>query len=445
MPSRSDVRSGYCLPAGQEGFGMKRRTRRLLLVVLGPMIGLAIAGPAAASAAPGSSRPARSAPHAQSAIVPAAASARAGFVHWDGGTDQTTTYNSTGGAVNFIRFAAGSYVVSFAGFGSAGADAQVSTPVTNATCSVAFVTLGIVSSRVEKSRAASEGDSSAASGAALSAASEGASRAASGAASPAASDQDFGVQCYDATGTQVDEPFDLLVTRPPRKPSGVLDFDWVYKGALGSLNANPKARPFQYNSSGKVNSVSHPGTGKYVVTMPGSSGAGNNHGTVKVSPYGPGGGSCQVGNWTATRTAQKITVLCFDHSGIPQDRQFTVSYARGNNLMGRNGLTDANASVRSGGANPVSQPAIQFDSRPNAKVTVVHTDHGQYVVLFAGSIPTGQPNGGNGHIQITPVGTSYHRCGYSIIPSHTPELDVSCTGPTGPLADSAFTVQWVVS
>jgi hypothetical protein len=253
------------------------------------------------------------------------------------------------------------------------------------------------------------------------------------------------VQCYDSTGVQTEEPFDLLVTRSQHKPKGVLDYDYVYTGAHGRLNSDPRFRPFQYNSSGQVNSVSHPGTGKYVVTMPGSGRAGDNHGTVKVSPYGTGAGSCQIGNWAATRTAQKITVLCFDHSGTPEDRQFTVAYARGNNLMGRTGLTDANASVRSGGANPVYQPAIQFNSAPQAKITVVHIDRGQYVVLFGGSIPTGRPNGGNGHIQVTPVGTSYRHCGYHLVPTHTPELDVSCAGPSGPLADSAFTVQWVVN
>src|SRR5262249_31507559 len=122
---------------------------------------------------------------------------------------------------------------------------------------------------------------------------------------------------------------------------------------------------------------------------------------------------------------------------------FTVAYARGTNLMGRSGLIDANAAVRSGGA--VYQPTTQFDSSAGAKITVAHTDRGQYVVLFGGSSPTGKPNGGNGHIQVTAAGPRGRRCGYTIIPTHTPELDVNCAGPHRLLAHSAFIVQWVVA
>jgi hypothetical protein len=71
---------------------------------------------------------------------------------------------------------------------------------------------------------------------------------------------------------------------------------------------------------------------------------------------------------------------------------------RGNNLIAQNGLIDANAKVQAVGRAPVYQPATQFNSKRGARVTAAHLDRGQYLVFFAGSSPTGKPNGGDGNI-----------------------------------------------
>ncbi len=399
-----------------------RRTRWLLPALTGAVLGLlagglAIGGPAAASTQASGGLETRSAA-VRPATGPAGTTGVGGYLRWEPGTDPTTTYNSTGGQVFVTQLAAGDTLVSFAGITGNGGDAQVSTPITNASCSLEFVT----TVALERGQAMH------------------AQRVASPAA---ASEHDFLVQCYDQNGTQTDEPFDLLVAHAPATPQGVLDYAWVYTGAHGNLSTDPRFRPFQFNSAHKANSVAHPRTGVYVVTMPGAGSAGSARGTVSVSPFGPGAGHCQVETLTATKTAQKITVVCSSATGALENRQFTVAYVRGTSLMGRSGLTDANAAVRSGGG--VYQPATQFDSKAKAKVTVEHTNRGQYVVLFGGSSPTGKPNGGNGHIQVTAAGPRLRHCGYTIIPTHTPELDVNCAGPGGTLVDSAFIVQWVVS
>jgi hypothetical protein len=251
------------------------------------------------------------------------------------------------------------------------------------------------------------------------------------------------VDCFDNTGNFADEPFDLLVTKPVAKPAGVLDYDFVPLAPPSQLNTTFKA--FQFNSSGKLNSVTHPAVGVYRVTMPGSGSVGNNHGTVKVSLTSDQPGGCQIGNWTATRSAQKITVLCFDPTGAAQDMPFTVTYARGNNLMGQNGLTDASATVLANGPSRVYQPAVQFDSVPHARVTAAHLDVGKYLVFFARSSPTGASNGGDGHIQITPLSPHFRHCGYIVRPTHTPRLDVTCTDAAGHPRNTSFTVQWVVT
>lgn len=110
-----------------------RRIRWLLPSLAGPVLGLAVsgmtmAGPAAASTQSGM------------AIGPASKSGVAGYLRWEPGSDPTTTYNSTGGQVFVTQLSAGDTLVTFAGITGNGGDAQVSTPVTNASCSVEFVT-----------------------------------------------------------------------------------------------------------------------------------------------------------------------------------------------------------------------------------------------------------------------------------------------------------------
>ncbi len=404
-----------------------RRTRWLLPALTGPVLGLtvlaltagglAMGGPAAASTQASGGLQARSA-----AVRPATGAASTagvgGYLRWEPGTDPTTTYNSTGGQVFVTQLAAGDTLVSFAGITGNGGDAQVSTPITNASCSLEFVT----TVALERGQAM---------------------HAQRGASPAAASEHDFLVQCYDQNGTQTDEPFDLLVAHAPAKPQGVLDYAWVYTGAHGNLNTDPRFRPFQFNSTHKVNSVAHPRTGVYVVTMPGAGSAGSAHGTVSVSPVGPGAGNCQVETWTATKTAQKITVVCSSAIGRPGEQAVHGGLRARDQPHGPQRPDRRQRLVRSGGG--VYQPATQFDSKAKAKVTVEHTNRGQYVVLFGGSSPTGKPNGGNGHIQVTAAGPRLRHCGYTIIPTHTPELDVNCAGPGGTLVDSAFIVQWVVS
>ena len=386
---------------------MRRRGLTLLTALISGALALTALGPAAARAVPVAGRPALSrAAHARPAPA-ATAQGPAGFLHWTDFPvqDPTTAYNSTGGTVTATQEGLGDVRVSFAGFGFS-AGAQVSTSARGATCSVTYLTPAL-----------------------------------GGTLFPVV----FDVRCYNSAGTPASVPFDLAVSEPSSAPpGGVLDYALVYDGASGDLTSNPAFRAFQYNSAGKANTVQHDGTGQYVVTFPGSGQAGNSRGTVAVTPYGAGGGSCQAMMWTASATAQQIIVRCFGPSGARQDREFTVAYARGTSLLGQDGLTAANATVNGTGAQPVYQPGVQFDSVAKARVSVVRIDPGEYVVLFGGSSPTGKPNGGNGHITITPVDGSYRRCGYSLAPTHTPELDVTCTNAAGQAVDTKFTVQWVV-
>ena len=396
---------------------MRAHPHRVAAIALAPVIGsLVVAGyagaltglpaqvaagqPAVVTVASVGARPAATAPSA------------AAYTHVDGGTDTFTSYSSTGQGVLATQVSDGVFVFTFPGIsfpGPAGAgNVQLTGPITQATpgatCSVQPW----------------------------------------GPASATDPTLQVTVDCFDPAGNPaVPDPFDLLITQPLAKPAGVLDYAYVPPGPLSQVTGAFKS--WQFNSSGKVNSVTHPSTGVYAVTMPGSGSAGNNQGTVKVSLTGSAPGSCQLGSWTATTTAQKITVRCFDQAGTLKDLPFTVAYARGNNLMGRGGLEDANATVLGGGPSPVYQPAVQFDSEKGARITAAHVDPGKYLVFLAGSVPTRTADGGLGHIQITPINAFDRHCGYDLRSTLTPKLTVTCTNAAGDPRDSSFTVQWVAA
>jgi hypothetical protein len=246
-----------------------------------------------------------------------------------------------------------------------------------------------------------------------------------------------GVDCYDPSGALTNASFTVLVTQPKPTATGVLDYVWAWKysGKLTGL--------YQYNSSHKTNSISRLGIGRFLVTMPGPATPKINTGTVKVSAYGTAPGDCQIAAWkqNPTATAQLIYVDCFTPAGARQDRQFTVLYARNNNLMGENGYHDANALAN--GTADLYQPAVQFDSNRGARVSIVHLGPGIYQILLIGTPPTTNPIGGFGDVQLTAVNAAPRLCVISYEPLRVPFMLVQCENQ-GHAANSPFMLQWVV-
>jgi hypothetical protein len=374
-----------------------RPARSMYLPILSlPLLGLLAVGPAVAGTGHARALHARPAGqvHSVRTTPDLAPSAMAGFATVDplGKLDPLTTYDSAGGTVSASNPEIGDYTVTFGGLGFAAGDVQVTQTSSGGACAV---------------------DSWAPTGGAL----------------------QVTVFCYLGDGPLSNQPFSVLVTQPRTRPNGVLDYDWVYK-PNGKLTNR-----WSYNSSHKVNSVRHLATGEYLVTMPGPGLTGASKGTVKVSPYGPGAGSCQVAAWRTTRTGQRITVRCFTSGGRPQNRQFTIMYARSNNLMGQNGKTTANAYAN--GTGTLYQPKVQFDSKRSARATVVHADRGTYEVIFVGS-DGGRFDGGLGDMQVTPVGGALRYCTVATDDTRTPIAFIACSNASGSRADTAFTIQWVV-
>src|SRR5579859_7315257 len=218
--------------------------RRLrILIGLAALLATATATPAAANA--GLAKTSAS-----------ASSARAGFAYVAsiGLPLAGAVYNSTGGAVTSTHLRTGQYEVTFDKLSFVGGDVQVS--------SLQGIPCVVVSWGPQNTALA------------------------------------VFVNCYNQFGDLVDAGFEALVTQVRSKPNGVLDYDWVYQSS-GRLTGS-----FEYNSSHKVNSVRHPATGEYVVTMPGPGRKGASQGTVSVTAYGGGGGSCQVARWLTTGSGE---------------------------------------------------------------------------------------------------------------------------------------------
>jgi len=387
------------IPGGRE-FRMRGKWAILAIAAI-PLLGLVGAAPAAASAAhsgpvPWLPGPPTSNTHSIRTVPDRSPSALAGFaaVTFSGTlASPGTTYDSAGGAVVASPTGTGTYEVLFNGISVPGGDVQV-TAVTG-TCTV-------------------EGWSG----------------------SPAA--EAVFIDCFNLAGVPANESFDVLVTQPHTAPNGFLAYDWNYilsgSGRLVGV--------YQYNSLHHTNSVRHLSTGHYLITMPGPGLRGASRGTVKVSSYGISGGNCLLASAITTRAGEKIYVDCFDVSGAPQDRRFTVVYARGNNLMGQNGKVDANATAN--GAAPLYQPRMQFDSKPHARITVVHLDRGLYEVFFIGSNTT-RHLGGLGNLEVTPLGSAPRYCFAGLFPTHNPGAAVQCVTPAGAPANTAFTIQLVIN
>jgi hypothetical protein len=151
----------------------------------------------------------------------------------------------------------------------------------------------------------------------------------------------------------------------------------------------------------------------------------------------------RTGRLARTTGGQVIDVDCFAPTGFLVNRTFTVTYASAGNLMGRGGLTTANAYANKSTAG-VYQPSGQYNSVRGARVTVARPRTGEYLLLLAGSEGPGSINGGD--IQVTTVGSLDQHCyvpGWS--QQFTPEVTVLCVNGLGNPINARFTIQWVVA
>jgi hypothetical protein len=246
------------------------------------------------------------------------------------------------------------------------------------------------------------------------------------------------VACYEPNGTldTGTNLFDVTITNPHSKPTGVFDYSWVFTDTHSS-NLTGLG---QYNSSHKTNRVKHLGTGRYQVTFPGPKTSGV-HGTAEVTPFGAGGGNCVLAGWTGSKAGEVVNVDCYSATGSRQNREFDVLYASTNNVLGLNRDVDANAlfSGRSG----VTNPTEHYYSTPGAQEAADEYATGFYELALPGS--GGQYRFIGGDVQINAVSSHDYHCDVDDWDQEpVPIIDVQCTNRAGHPVDTPYVVQWMV-
>jgi len=360
-----------------------------------------------ASAARLQSHPARSMPQYPfgHAAIPrtsavGAKNAAAGY-YWsgDGSSETYYNYNTSGGAISVAPDtpSAGIYQVSFNGLQSINddGDVQVSSYDTTDTCPVlGWGELG--------------------------------------------GTEDVDVACYKPDGTldTSSEYFDVTITKPHSKPTGVFDYSWVF----ADTHSSNLTGLGQYNSSHKTNRVKHLGTGRYQVTFPGPKSSGV-HGTVDVTPFGSGGGNCDLAGWKGSKSGEVVDVDCYSPTGSRQNREFDVLYASTSNVLGLNRDIDAN--VLFPAHTGVTSPSEHYYSTSGAQATGDQSPTGFYAVALPGS--GGQWPYVGGDPQVNAVSTHDDHCDVEYWDQNPiPVVDVECTNSAGDPVSTGYVLQWMV-
>lgn len=202
-------------------------------------------------------------------------------------------YNSAGGTHSISRTSAGRYSVSLGSVGGAGGNVQV----------VAYGTSAVA---CNLSTWGSSGSTATAS-----------------------------VRCNSLAGTATDSSFVILYQNHPTWYNTAAESAYLWT----SSTAGAVSSSYSYNSTGGSNTVAHPSTGTYTVTLNGLNSANAN---VLVTPYGTGTNRCRVGGWSASSSATTVTVQCNTAAGVAADSQFALSVATGDIPVGIAGTYGAN-------------------------------------------------------------------------------------------------------
>lgn len=259
---------------------------------------------------------------------------------------------------------------------------------------------------------------------------------------PVGSAELIDVACYNPNGTldTGSYQFDLTITKPTGKPSGVYDYAWINPD---NKSVSLKGGFGEYNSSHKANRVVHLGSGRYEVIFPGPKSSGT-HGTVEVTPYlrlSATGANCVTSSWKGTRTGEVVYVDCYGPSGARQNHEFDVVYASANNVLALNGAADANTLFNDRGA--AELPVTSYFSNRHAGAADVVYGTGDSYVLLPGS--GGDYSAFGGDVQSEAVSSQDVHCSvFDWDQEAVPTISLGCYSRSGHPVSTPFELQWVV-
>ena len=137
------------------------------------------------------------------------------------------------------------------------------------------------------------------------------------------------VRCFKSSGTPFFAPFVVLYTKssssgalPPGRAYGYVHYQPV-TGVVAS-----------FNSAGKANSVSHAGTGLWVVRMPGFGSTVQTGGVQVTAVDSAGPAKCTLSLWLSKPSEQIFDVRCYHPGVAPLNTGWTISYQRERSITG---------------------------------------------------------------------------------------------------------------
>nr|WP_052479091.1 hypothetical protein [Kibdelosporangium sp. MJ126-NF4]CEL21926.1 hypothetical protein [Kibdelosporangium sp. MJ126-NF4]CTQ92706.1 hypothetical protein [Kibdelosporangium sp. MJ126-NF4] len=147
-------------------------------------------------------------------------------------------------------------------------------------------------------------------------------------------------------------------------------------------------------ASGQVRS---PGTGRYEVLFPKTSGK---RGIVHVTAAGPQPSWCQVPGWKMANDGLHVFVDCYKHGGTPANNQFSVLFTESS------GPVPPSADLHSYVFSDALGNVIHDFSSAGPSIVVGQSSTGVYKV----HIPLSGANDHGGNYQVTAVGSKPARC-----------------------------------
>jgi hypothetical protein len=134
------------------------------------------------------------------------------------------------------------------------------------------------------------------------------------------------VTCFDALGNPILEDFSLFYQARTKAPAkGAIAFLWASRPTTPSYTPAPL---YNFNSTGKSNTVTRSSTGLYAASLPGLTTIGGN---PQVTAYGGVAARCEVAKWFQNRFGTTVSVYCVNSAGVAADERFSLSYTIGTN------------------------------------------------------------------------------------------------------------------
>jgi hypothetical protein len=164
----------------------------------------------------------------------------------------------------------------------------------------------------------------------------------------------------DVGGSPVLADFALLYQARSRPPArGSIAFLWANRPTAASYTPAPA---FNFNSTGKFNTIKRTKTGVYFAFLPGLTRTGGN---PQVTAYSGTLARCEVTGWFQNRLGTTVGVYCVNSAGVAADELFSLSYTIGTNMAEGPAATSLGAYAWANNptaANYVPSLRFQFDT-----------------------------------------------------------------------------------